>query len=84
MGYRSVYDLVLRLRRRTGIDFDPHWLRHTAATRMRDGVPIEVVSTLLGHASVTTTLDIYGHLTAEDARRVLERAGWFTGSQVRL
>ncbi len=59
--------------------------QHTAATRMlRDGVPIEIVSTLLGHASVTTTLDIYGHLTAEDARRVLERAGWFTNSQVQL
>jgi len=85
LSYRSVYDLVRRLRQRTGLDFDPHWLRHTAATRMlRDGVPIEVVSMLLGHASVTTTLDIYGHLTAEDARRVLDRAGWFTDGQVRL
>jgi integrase/recombinase XerD len=85
LSYRSVYDLVLRLRQRTGLDFDPHWLRHTAATRMlRDGVPIEIISTLLGHASVTTTLDIYGHLTAEDARRVLERAGWFNNSQVQL
>jgi integrase/recombinase XerD len=85
MSYPAVYDLVLRLRRRTGIDFDPHWLRHTAATRMlRDGVPIEVVSMLLGHTSVTTTLNIYGHLTAEDARRVLEHAGWFAGNAVRL
>jgi len=85
LSYRSVYDLVLRLRQRTGLDFDPHWLRHTAATRMlRGGVPVEVVSMLLGHASVTTTLDIYGHLTAEDARRVLERAGWFSNSQVQL
>lgn len=85
LSYRSVYDLVLRLRQRTGIDFDPHWMRHSAATRMlRDGVPVEVVSALLGHASVTTTLQIYGHLTAEDARRVLEQAGWFTDSQVRL
>ena len=31
--YTAVYDLVLRLRRRTGIDFDPHWCRHAAATR---------------------------------------------------
>lgn len=85
LSYRSVYDLVLRLRQRTGIDFDPHWMRHSAATRMlRDGVPVEIVSVLLGHASVTTTLQIYGHLTAEDARRVLEQAGWFTDSQVRL
>lgn len=85
LSYRAVYDLVLRLRKRTGIDFDPHWFRHTAATRMlRDGVPLEVVSKLLGHASVTTTADIYGHLTSEDARRVLEKAGWFAGTEVRL
>jgi integrase/recombinase XerD len=85
MSYPAVYDLVLRLRRRAGVDFDPHWFRHTAATRMlRDRVPIEVVSMLLGHASVTTTLDIYGHLTAEDARRVLDAAGWFDGKAVRL
>ncbi len=83
LAYRAVYDLVVRLRRRTGIDFDPHWYRHTMATRLlRDGVPIEVVSTLLGHASVTTTLSIYGHLTVEDARAVLEAAGWFAGREV--
>lgn len=85
LAYPAVYDLVLRLRRRTGIDFDPHWFRHGAATRMlRDGVPIEVISTLLGHASVTTTLSVYGHLTAADARKALQAAGWFTDSQVRL
>ena len=40
---------------------------------------IEVVSKLLGHSSVTTTSAIYGHLTAEDARAALEKAGWLTG-----
>jgi site-specific recombinase XerD len=83
LAYPAVYDLVRRLRRRTGIDFDPHWWRHTAATRMlRDGVPVETVSKLLGHADLTTTLAVYGHLTVEDARRVLEQAGWFTGREV--
>lgn len=33
--YPAVYDLVLRLRKRTGIDFDPHWFRHTMATRLQ-------------------------------------------------
>ena len=85
LGYPAVYDLVRRLRRRTGIGFDPHWCRHTAATRMlRDGVPIEVVSRLLGHADLTTTSSVYGHLTVEDARKALEQAGWFTGREVRL
>jgi site-specific recombinase XerD len=81
---QAAYDLVLRLRARTGLDFDPHWLRHGAATRwLRDGVPIEVVSKLLGHSSVTTTSATYGHLTVEDARAALEKAGWFTGKEVR-
>jgi site-specific recombinase XerD len=85
LAYPAIYDLVRRLRRRTGIDFDPHWYRHTAATRMlRDGVPIEVVSKLLGHADITTTSSVYGHLTVEDARKALEDAGWFTGREVRL
>jgi integrase/recombinase XerD len=85
LAYPAVYDLVRRLRRRTGIDFDPHWYRHTAATRLlRDGVPIEVVSKLLGHADITTTSNVYGHLTVEDARKALEEAGWFTGREIRL
>ena len=84
-SYPAAYDLVRRLRAKTGIDFDPHWLRHSAATRMlRDGVPVEVVSKVLGHSSVAITSAVYGHLTAEDARTALEAAGWFsaTGSEV--
>jgi integrase/recombinase XerD len=82
-SYPAVYDLVVRLRARTGLDFDPHWFRHSAATRwLRDGVSIEVVSKLLGHSSVTTTSAVYGHLTVEDARAALEKAGWLTGREV--
>ena len=63
------------------LDFDPHWYRHTAATRLlRDGVADRGASAqLLGHASITTTADIYGHLSVEDARRAPGAAGWFTG-----
>ncbi len=82
-AYQAAYDLVLRIRARTGTAFDPHWFRHSAATRwLRDGVSIEVVSKLLGHSSVTVTLAVYGHLTAADARAALEKAGWFTGREV--
>jgi integrase/recombinase XerD len=85
LRYETVYDLVGRLRRRTGIDFDPHWLRHTYATGLlRRGTPIETVSKLLGHASITTMIDIYGHLTPQDARRALEAAGWLDDRRVRL
>ena len=48
-SYQAAYDLVLRLRARTGIAFDPALVPAPAATRwLRDGVPIEVVSKLLG------------------------------------
>ena len=84
-AYPAVYDLVLRLRERTGIDFEPHQYRHTYATwLLRRGAGMESVKELLGHASITTTIDTYGHLTVEDARRTLEEAGWFTGREVRL
>ena len=43
---------------------------------------MESVKALLGHASITTTIDTYGHLTVEDARQTLEAAGWFTGREV--
>jgi integrase/recombinase XerD len=83
--YAAVYDLVLRLRRRTGIDFEPHQYRHTYATwLLRNGAGMESVKELLGHASIATTVDTYGHLTVEDARQTLERAGWFTGREVQL
>lgn len=83
--YAAVYDLVLRLRERTGIDFEPHQYRHTYATwLLRKSAGMETVKELLGHASITTTVDTYGHLSVEDARQTLEAAGWFTGREVRL
>jgi integrase len=52
----------------------PHDLRHTYASRLlRAGLPLEEVSKLLGHASVTTTMR-YAHLAQshwDDVRRAL-------------
>jgi integrase len=43
-----------------------HDLRHTAASLMLNhGVPVIVVSKILGHAKPSTTMDIYGHLIYE-------------------
>ncbi len=79
LRYRSVYDLVGRLRARTGITFGPHTFRHSYATELlRRKVPVEVVQRLLGHASIATTSDTYAHLKVEDARRALVDAGWLS------
>jgi len=44
-------------------------------TSLRRGVAVEVVQHLLGHASMSTTIDTYSHLGIEDARRALVAAG---------
>lgn len=76
MGYASVDRLARRLRVRTGIEFTPHQFRHSYATELlRRGVAVEVVQHLLGHASISTTVDTYSHLGIEDARRALVAAG---------
>lgn len=78
MTYDSLRSIVLRLRRDTGLrTFTPHQLRHTYATELiRRGTDWQVVQTLLGHASVQTTLNTYGHLSTQDARDALVAAGW--------
>ncbi len=44
-----------------------HDMRHTHASRMlAHGMPIASLSERLGHASITTTADIYGHLARKD------------------
>jgi integrase/recombinase XerD len=76
LRYQSVTKLVGRLRTTTGIAFTPHLLRHTRATELiRAGVPIEIVSKMLTHRSVTTTSDTYLHLSVEDVRAELVRVG---------
>jgi integrase/recombinase XerD len=51
-SYSAVYDLVERLRTRTGIAFGPHLYRHTYATwlQLNRDVPQEIVRVLLDHS----------------------------------
>jgi integrase len=54
----------------------PHELRHTAATLMLDaGVPLQVVSAVLGHASIRITSDTYGHVLAPQRKKAAEALG---------
>lgn len=47
----------------------PHELRHSAASLMlAQGVKLQVVSEVLGHASIRMTADVYGHVLAPDRR----------------
>lgn len=68
---RNLFRAFVAAVKRSGVDPEGvglHTLRHSAATGMLDaGVPLHVVSRILGHSSVAITGDIYGH--ADDARQ---------------
>ncbi len=52
-----------------------HDLRHSTATiLLRAGVPMQHVQKILRHANIRTTVDLYGHMVAEDARAAVDAA----------
>lgn len=52
-------------------DVTPHTLRHTAASlAIAAGANVKVIQTMLGHKSATMTLDLYGHLFADQLDEV--------------
>ncbi len=61
LKYSSVNRLFIRIRKETGIrEFTPHVCRHTFATRMVENkVDYKALSSLLGHKSVSFTLQRY-------------------------
>ena len=57
-----------------------HDLRHACATlRLEQGEELAVVSRILGHASITTTANVYGHLTDAMLGRAAERTDVILG-----
>jgi integrase len=54
-----------------------HDLRHSAASMMlADGLPLNVVSDILGHSLTSTTVDIYAHVAPaarEEAAAAMDR-----------
>ncbi len=50
-----------------------HTLRHSAAsTMLANGVPLKVVSEILGHSSISITGDIYGHVSPDISASVMQ------------
>lgn len=50
----------------TAYRWSPHELRHSAASLLiAQGVPMKLVSEVLGHSSIRITADVYGHLFDE-------------------
>lgn len=50
-----------------------HTLRHSAAsTMLSSGVPLKVVSEILGHSGISITADVYGHVSPEVSRSAID------------
>lgn len=60
--------------------WSPHSLRHSAASLLlAQGVPLKVISDILGHSSISVTADIYAHLVDEaktEAAEAMTAALW--------
>lgn len=53
-----------------------HALRHGAASMLlADGVPVNLVSEMLGHSNASTTLNVYGHVLESAKKEVAGRMG---------
>ncbi|MBZ9634878.1 tyrosine-type recombinase/integrase [Clostridium sp. FP1] len=78
---KSTLDSMFRYySKKTGIKIHPHMLRHTHATELAreyiskgEQINWEYISKRLGHASVTTTMEIYAHLKPEDYKQEYQR-----------
>jgi len=75
MSYKSILKIVTRLARDAGITYKgvtPHTLRHSFATRLKNaGVPIDIISKLLGHSSIAETAR-YLHSGKEEMEQAVE------------
>ena len=74
MDPRNVLRAMTRAADRAGlVGVNVHTLRHSAATAwLEAGVNIKAVSTLLGHADIRMTADVYGHMSDAVARGAME------------
>lgn len=67
---RSLYRLVKRAN--INPDTSLHTLRHTfGSTLLRKKVPIEIVSSLMGHANITITYNKYIHVIKEEKAKAM-------------
>jgi integrase len=82
--WRTFRTTLTRCGRELGEDAPPlitiHDLRHTHASLLLSaGEPVKTVSERLGHASVTVTLTVYGHVMPGDQRRAADRFAALVG-----
>ena len=81
---RTYEDLFKRTLKAAGVqDINFHALRHTFATRaLEAGMDIKVLSSILGHAQASTTLNLYAHALPDHKKASMEKMSNFYGSSL--
>lgn len=81
---RTYEDLFKRTLNAAGLpNINFHALRHTFATRaLEAGMDIKVLSSILGHAQASTTLNLYAHALPDHKKRSMEKMSLFYGSSL--
>ncbi len=70
--YRKHFNKILKEQGFAKMKF--HGLRHTFATRcIESKADYKTVSSILGHASITTTLNLYVHPSSEEKKKCIDR-----------
>lgn len=77
--YEDLFKRTLRAAALPSINF--HALRHTFATRaLEAGMDVKVLSSILGHAQASTTLNLYAHALPDHKRDSMEKMRSFYGA----
>lgn len=78
---RTYEDLFKRTLKAAGVqDINFHALRHTFATRALEAeMDIKVLSSILGHAQASTTLNLYSHALPDHKRQSMDKMSAFYG-----
>ena len=63
LTYRSIYDVFDRAKKKAGLEFNFHDIRHTFVTHLAEtGMDVSIISLIAGHKHIQTT-EKYTHLS---------------------
>lgn len=74
MTYKHVETLYNAYRAASGVTVTPHQIRHGYATALYEcGIDAKTAQALLGHAQISTTMDIYTHVCSDAISAAAEK-----------
>ena len=74
-----------KYQKETGLTITPHMIRHGYATMLHSaGVDAKEAQALLGHSNISTTMDVYTHVTSEQLDIALKKINSYAKSSYEI